>query len=241
MGDWIRAQLQGLTAMEPKDWLALLLAALALIISFVVAGYTVRSERKMAKLATYERLHEQLVSPETATGRRALFVHGPSSQFPSPRSAQHDEHCDCGQDPDLWDVINQSIAWYDTLATYYMRGQIPRPTAMRAWYHPLIAIRPFIYRFLDHRARHGIEQPWDALQALLEETLWYSCNCRTCSGGSRPAPQDQPTKYYCVCTTCKHAKRIHPPIETKRPARIRAAEYLHKFRGRHPAWAGLLL
>lgn len=216
-GDWLLDLAQKAGAMEPKDWLALLLAALALLVSFAVAAYTVRSERRMAMMATYERVHEQLVQAGTASGRRALFLHAPNSTFPLPRSINHDETCDCGQEPDLWDVMNEAMAWYDTLATYYRQGEVPRSVVLRAWYHPLIAARPHIYRFLDHRARQGIEQPWDALQCLLELCLWYRCRCRSCKLGSRPGPQGQPDSYSCECTACRGRQRRHPPVQTSRP------------------------
>ncbi len=226
--------------MEPKDWLALLLAALALLVSLAVAAYTVRSERRMAMMATYERVHEQLVQPSTATGRRALFLHSPNSSFPAPRSANHDAACDCGQEPDLWDVMNQAVAWYDTLATYYRQGEVPRRVVLRAWYHPLIAARPHIYRFLDHRARQGIEQPWDALQSLLELCLWYRCRCRTCELGRRPEPQVQPVGYLCECVACQGQQRSHPLVQTSQPWWLPLAQIVDTVRKKPRSRAGLV-
>lgn len=225
--------------MEPKDWMALVLAALALLVSFAVAAYTVRSEKKMAKMANYERVHEHLVSPQTATGRRALFLHAPSSNFPTSRSRTHAKQCDCGDSPDLWDVMNQAVAWYDTLGTYYREREVPRDVALRAWYHPLIAIRPHVYRFLDHRSRQGIEQPWDALQALLELTLWYRCKCRACSTGDRPAAQLYPRDYVCECELCHGRQRISPPASMFQPWWIPVAELLYLAKRKPTPWAGL--
>lgn len=239
-GGGLLALIDKLWTMEPKDWLALLLAALALLVSFAVAAYTVHSERKMAKMATYERIHEQLVQAVTATGRRALFLHGPNSTFPVARSNIHDESCDCGQEPDLWDVMNQAMAWYDTLATYYRQGEVPRSVALRAWYHPLIAARPHIYRFLDHRARQGIEQPWDALQSLLEICLWYRCRCRSCKAGGRPGPQLQPAGYSCECVPCQGRQRSHPPVETSRPWWLLLAPIANLIRKEPRSRAGLV-
>lgn len=220
---------------ELKDWIAVSLAALALLVSLIVAGYTIRAERKMAQMATYERLHEQLVSPQTATGRRAIFLHSPTSAFPTPCSAGHQNACDCGHDPDLWDVMNQAVAWYDTLGTYYRQRQVPRKVVLRAWYHPLIAIRPHIYRFLDHRVRQGIEQPWDSLQSLLELTLWYRCTCRTCTAGHRPAAQLQPSEYVCECSPCAGKSRMRPAIRTAEPRWIS----ILRVTKRGKSWAGL--
>lgn len=61
MDEWLRAAVGSGGLLDPKDWIALVLAALALLVSLAVAAYTVKSERKMAKMATYERLHEQLL------------------------------------------------------------------------------------------------------------------------------------------------------------------------------------
>lgn len=239
MSDAFRRFVGELSELEVKDWLALLLAAVALLVSFAVAAYTVRSERKMAKMATYERIHEKLVSAETATGRRAIFVHAPSSTFPTARSADHDKLCDCGEQPDLWDVMNQAMAWYDTLATYYRQREVPRRVVLRAWYHPLIAARPHIYRFLDHRSRQGIDQPWDALQELLEVCLWYSCGCRSCKSGARPAPQKLPGEYLCECDGCSDRDRAHPPTAFDLPLRMRLRSILWGILQRPVSWSGL--
>lgn len=239
MMDWLQIVLSSLGPMEPKDWLALTLAGLALLVSLVVAGYTVRSERKMAMMATYERIHEHLVEAHTATGRRALFLHAPTSNFPMSRSSDHDVACDCGQEPDLWDVMNSAIAWYDTLATYYRQREVPRRVVLRAWYHPLIAIRPHVYRFLDHRARQGIDQPWDALQSLLELCLWYRCGCRACERGGRPGPQSQPAAYCCECEACGGRLRSQPLIATRPPWWLPVMRVAGVLSRRPRSWAGL--
>ncbi len=242
MGEWWDSWLNDLTLESISEIGTLVLAGVALIISLLVAYYTVRAERRMAKMATYERIHEQLVSLQAASGRRALFLHGDDSNFPLPRSESHSQVCSCGGDPDLWDIINQSLALYDTLATYYLHREVPRKVVLDAWYHPLIAIRPHVYRFLDHRARQNIEQPWAALQILVDATLWYKCKCRVCSQGKRPPAQRQPSGYTCKCKMCSERERAYPAMETSRPwSRGRAISSLRsKFGKGALPWAGLL-
>lgn len=240
MNAWLAAQGDALTRLEPKDWIALVLAALALIVSLAVAAYTVRSDTQKAKMATYERIHEQLVHPQTATGRRAIFLHAPDSSFPTSRTALHDEACDCGELPDLWDVMNQAVAWYDTLATYFRQREVPRRVVLRAWYHPLVAIRPHIYRFLDHRARQGIEQPWDALQSLLEVAVWYRCKCRTCMNGNRPDPQLRADLYECECEGCRGRPRMHPAYTSTSPWWLTLTHSIRLSRARSRSRAGVV-
>lgn len=199
-------------------------AVLALLVSLVVAFYTVRSQRKMARTATYERLHEQLVSPATAAGRRELFLRGPSSHFPQPATTLPSRNEEISsREADLWDIMNQALAWYDTLGTYYEQRGVPRRKVLRAWFHPLIAIRPHAYRFLDHRSRQGIEQPWGSLQALLEAALWYKCRCRSCRLNGPVEPQHQPGYYKCGCASCRAVVRDFHMPETKPPLWVKSS------------------
>jgi hypothetical protein len=202
--------------LDLKDSLALVIAVGALLATVWVALYTVQRQQHLARMASFERLHEQLVSGTVGAGRRALFLHARTCSFPAPEHVVRADSCNC-LESDLWDRMNEAVAWYDTLATYVRHGQIERAVALRAWYHPLIAIRPSVYRFLDHRARQGISQPWDALQWLLEETIWYSCPCQTCEDGHRPEPQHQPGTYSCFCAMCDGAPRARPARRTKKP------------------------
>ncbi|QLQ16092.1 MAG: hypothetical protein HZY73_11035 [Micropruina sp.] len=95
------------------DWLSFIIAALAVGVAVWSAWYTVRVARETSSMAlaeahqaaqagTYQRLHEALVDPAAARGRRKLFMAARLMEFPAP------DHSD-------WDEVNYSLALYDTL------------------------------------------------------------------------------------------------------------------------------
>src|SRR5687767_11846526 len=90
------------------DWLARNTDLVALFLAVVGLGvslFTVWISVRQSRLDAYTRMHEMLVSPEVARGRRILFLAHTQGQLPEPGDAD-------------WDAINQSLAVYDTLAVY---------------------------------------------------------------------------------------------------------------------------
>src|SRR4051812_3153977 len=87
-------------------------------LSFIALGLSVWSTRKtvkkseattretlerteaMARVATFQRMHEMLVDPKAARGRRLLFLAHTKGDFPA-----------LGEE--RWDEINYSLALYD--------------------------------------------------------------------------------------------------------------------------------
>lgn len=198
-------------------------AFLSVLAACWVAFYTVLAQRRSARDATYERIHEILVSPEVARGRRQIFLRGGADPcaFPSPLEADLTD-TEEAVNPDLWDSMNQALAWYDTLGTYYLSGRVPRrrwyrpwtkDVVMTAWLHPLVEIRPGAYRFLDHRRNQGIQQPWTALRHLLEVAAKRSpkCRCSSCRQRRGTDPFGEKWKeqllpaatFECTCRACK--------------------------------------
>lgn len=208
---------------QTRNLLTLLLASVAIGVSVFNLFYTTRRAHWLTRMASYQRLHEALVSAPVASGRRSIFVHARLGDFPVPRHEVCDG-CRCLEN-DLWDSMNGAAAWYDTLATYMRYRQVPRKVALRAWYHPLIAIRPSLYTFLDHRARQGIGQPWAALQWLLEEVVWYSCRCQVCCAGGRPGPQLSAERYRCGCQACLPTQDPARPRGVPVPRSVRIAQW----------------
>ena len=121
-----------------KDLLALLVSLLALAVSIFTTRQESAATRAIAKQAadhaetlardaTYQRIHELLVDPKAAAGRRRLFQAATAKKFPAVGESS-------------WDEINYSLALYDTLAGYVHRKQIDQAVVLDAWHHPLTNI-----------------------------------------------------------------------------------------------------
>jgi hypothetical protein len=171
---------------EYKDLLALLVSFLALVISSLTTWWTLQTTRKLAKQnldttqkiaedaaahnirlaqnATYQRIHELLVDPEAARGRRLLFRAHSAKNFPAIGDA-------------AWDEINYSLALYDTLGGYVNRDQVNPEVVLDAWHHPLANIADPVRGFMAHRRAQGIHQPWAHLVDLLRKAEEYDCRC----------------------------------------------------------------
>lgn len=158
-----------------KDLLALAVSLVALIVSIVTARQNVNTTKKisqeatshaekMARSATYQRLHELLIEPIAASGRRRLFQSARDGRFP-------------GLGEDGWDEINYSLALYDTLAGYVYRGQVDGDVVLDAWHHPLENIAGPVAAFMEFRTEHGINQPWAYLMRLLADAERFPCKC----------------------------------------------------------------
>jgi hypothetical protein len=120
--------------------------------------------RALAQNATYQRIHELLVDPKAAAGRRALFQAARVLRYPT-----------VGEPG--WDEINYSLALYDTLGGYANRDQIDENVALDAWHHPLVNIAKPVREFMAHRCAQGVHQPWAHLFDLLKKAETYECRC----------------------------------------------------------------
>ncbi|GAA1531036.1 hypothetical protein [Kribbella lupini] len=160
-----------------KDLLALGVSLLALIVSLVTARQNVNTTKelarkasmhaeRMARSSTYQRLHELMIEPVAASGRRKLFLAARDGQFP-------------GLGDDGWDEINYSLALYDTLGGYVYRGQVDRDVVLDAWHHPLANIAGPVREFVNYRVQHGVDQPWAYLMQLLVDGEQFPCRCPT--------------------------------------------------------------
>jgi hypothetical protein len=160
---------------DNKDLLALAVSLLALIVSIVtsrqnvnttkkIAGDTASHAEEMARTATYQRIHELLIEPRAAAGRRRLFQAAQAGRFP-------------GLGEDGWDEINYSLALYDTLGGYLYRGQVDEDVVLDAWHHPLANIAFPVREFMEYRTKRGINQPWAHLMQLLAKAESFTCEC----------------------------------------------------------------
>ena len=146
------------------DLVALFLAVLGLGVSLFTVWLSVRQSR----LDAYTRMHEMLVSSETARGRRILFLAHGQNLLPEPGDAD-------------WDAINQSLAVYDTLAVYMRRRIVNERLVLNAWFHPLTAIHGPADAWVRHRAEYGVRNPWPNLHWLLDRAEQYHAKKGCCT------------------------------------------------------------
>ncbi len=149
---------------DNKDVLAFVVSLVALLLALFTSWWTVQATRKLARGATYQRIHELLVDPKAATGRRRLFQVARSGEF-------------AGLSEQAWDEINYSLALYDTMAGYVSRGQVDKEIVLDAWHHPLQNIAGPVRAFMDYRRSKDINQPWAHLLTLLKDAERYACRC----------------------------------------------------------------
>ena len=165
---------------ENKDLLALIVSFAALAVSIYTSKQNLTATRKiaeqaaadnlkLAKMAAYQRIHELLVDPKAAAGRRRLFQAERTKEFPA-----------LGEDG--WDEINYSLALYDTLAGYVYRKQVDEDVVLDAWHHPLANIAGPVREFMAHRQAQSVQQPWAHLMGLLTKAEQYQCHCPTGAG-----------------------------------------------------------
>ena len=158
-----------------KDLLALTVSVIALAISIITTRQNLRATRQiaqqaakdakeLARAATYQRIHELLVDPKAAAGRRQLFQADKAGRFPRLGEAG-------------WDEINYSLALYDTLAGYVARDQVDAGVVLDAWHHPLANIAGPVRAFMAHRHQANVRQPWAHLMDLLAKAEKHVCTC----------------------------------------------------------------
>jgi hypothetical protein len=158
-----------------KDLLALAVSIVALAVSIIATRQNLKATRKiaqdaakdareLARAATYQRIHELLVDPKAAAGRRRLFQAATAQRFPA-----------LGEQG--WDEINYSLALYDTLAGYVRRGDVDARVVLDAWHHPLANIAEPVRSFMVRRRHSNTPQPWAHLMDLLAQAERYKCTC----------------------------------------------------------------
>lgn len=117
--------------------------------------------REATQAANFTRIHELLVDPKAASGRRLLF----SISIPK----------DCASLSDAdWDKINYSLALYDTLGGYVKHRLVDPDLALTLWRDPLVRIAPRARTFAEHRRHGGPTPPWEFLMDLLKMAENYA-------------------------------------------------------------------
>ena len=189
-----------------KDLLALLISLLALLVGLATTVIALLAARRQAQRDTYARMHETLVAPSVAQGRRKLFVGYREGRFPT------------FSEPG-WDEINQALALYDTLGTYYHRQLVPQDLLLAAWHHPLKAVTQPAKAFVAHRQALDIRQPWPMLDELLEAAANVPCPCNYCEEFRRSKVKDtDDTVARCTCDACMKVRAGTSRSRTAQPS-----------------------
>jgi hypothetical protein len=167
---------------SPAGWWSQNKDLLAFAVSLIALGLSVWSTRKtvargeastraslerseaMARTSTFQRMHEMLVDPKAARGRRLLFLAHKNGNFPALGEQR-------------WDEINYALALYDTLGGYVKNGQVDEDLVLTAWHHPLVNIAEPVRAFMAHREANDVRQPWAYLHDLLRRAALQRCSC----------------------------------------------------------------
>jgi hypothetical protein len=141
------------------EWGSVSIAALALAVSIWAAWYSTRRSTSIAEQLSqndsFMRIHELLIDPRAAGGRRKLFLSFADGEYPQLGSSD-------------WDDINYSLALYDTLGGYMQHGFVNSRMALASWHDPLVRIAEPARAFAAHRQSDQQNRPWSFLMALLD-------------------------------------------------------------------------
>ncbi|WP_344450096.1 hypothetical protein [Actinocorallia aurantiaca] len=99
-------------------------------------------------------MHEQLVSPDRQRGRRLLYQMAKDG-----RSVED-------LTPEEYELINNSLAYFDVLGIYYKNRYIRRKDVMEIWALPLVRLMQVAQPFLNHRDTDQGVPIWPRLRAL---------------------------------------------------------------------------
>lgn len=161
---------------------ATLANAIAVLTTVVVATRAIAANSSLQRQAAYQRLHERLIEPDVAKGRRLLIMthharlarEATGETIPlgyegrDPAKARPDYAYPLPTDED-WDLVNHSLALLDTLGYYLKSGLIDQGTFAESWRTPLQNLRDPLLEFQKHRYALNIHQPWSYLSGMMEE------------------------------------------------------------------------
>ena len=104
---------------------------------------------QLAKMAAYQRIHELLVDPKAAAGRRTPVPSRKGTEIPCARRG--------------WlgrDQLFPSPFARTRSGRYTYRGQVDEDVVLDAWHHRLVNIAGPVREFMAHRQAQKVEQPW---------------------------------------------------------------------------------
>lgn len=150
---------------DNKDLISLAVAAVAVALSVL----TVRAQRRQQGNDAFRHIHELLITPELQQGRRLAYIAGQTGTAPDVDSRD-------------WYLANRSIVMFDTLATYYGRGLVPKKLVLEVWHHAVRDIRMGAQVLAQHRgAATNPWAPWPHLLLLVADAEAYKSKLACCT------------------------------------------------------------
>ena len=147
-----------------KDFLALAIATLAVVVSLV----TVVLQQRQQKREAYRGLYEMLMSEQLQRGRWLVGDVGRKRKLPKNGSSEYYE-------------IYRTLGVFEALAMYNKRKAIPRDWVMKVWHHSLCDMREGAEFMRDARLKGGQEYvPWPNLWPLMDKAARYESDMLCC-------------------------------------------------------------
>jgi hypothetical protein len=149
-----------------KDFLALAIATLAVVISLV----TVVLQQRQQKREAYRGLYEMLMSEQVQRGRWLIRDTGRTGKLPEDGSSGYYE-------------IYRTLGVFDALAMYNQKKVVPQDWVMEMWHHPLRDMKEGVKIMYDDRVKRGQKyRPWPNLWPLLDEAgRYYNSDMLCCN------------------------------------------------------------
>jgi hypothetical protein len=157
-----------------KDFLATVVAFLALLVSFT----TVVLSRKQQQRTAYWDLYSVLMSDDLHRGRWLIYEIHSEDDDPN----RHD-------DAETYYLIYRTLGVFDNLGMFVKRKIVPRELVLEVWHHPLIAMCPGAQIVRDHAIRTSPQPgvPWPELWALFISAKEYAeSSGLACCGSTVP-------------------------------------------------------
>ncbi|WP_457809953.1 DUF4760 domain-containing protein [Microbacterium aquimaris] len=161
------------------EWVAALVAILALAISIAAVVLVRRSEKR----SLFIHLHDLLTSPDSQVGRRILHTRMTSERRIDRIFKRR---------PDDFDQVNRALGLYNTLGIYAHKGYVSKDEALDHWGGRVRKGWPAIERFLRwRRSRSDDSTMWSYLVWFAQESeANVSCDMRLREGWTARIPAE---------------------------------------------------
>lgn len=147
-----------------KDFLALSIATLAVVISLV----TVVLQQRQQKREAYRGIFEVLMSEQLQRGRWLIGDIRKTRKLPEDGSSEYYQ-------------MYRTLGWFEVLAMYNKRKAVPRRWVMDVWHHSLRDMAEGAEVMLAARLDKGQDYaPWPNLWPLLKEANGYKSKMLCC-------------------------------------------------------------
>lgn len=129
-------------SLQVKDWLTVMLAGVALVVSFGALAFNYRKARQ----ETFLNIHDKLIAVDLQEGRRLLY---------NEINAPEDPARLLREDPVNYAKVNRALVMFDVLGLYVKRGYISKTWVLDEWGPTLAKARKHANHFIAHRTAIG--------------------------------------------------------------------------------------